>query len=451
MEKINLIEVRGRLGLGATEKNMQLISKYLDRSIFNVLACVSVPGGERENAFRKMRIKICNIKSHENLFKLIKDKNIHVVHFHASEKHYQTFIKAAREAGALAIILMDNTGKMVNSKISKMIDRHMISKMIAIRYKKLYKVSDEDFTKNCLVLYCLVDLDEIKRSRLSNNEILLEKKKLGISPNDVVIGGIGRPDVSKWGNFYNIMPYLIKRVPNVKFLAMGVPEELKKEIKKRKLDKHFIFLKTDPSDEAVMKFYQLIDIYALSSSSGGESFGLTIAEAMAYKKPIVARSTPLADNAQVEVVDNGKTGFIVYSSEDFAKAIAHLSSHKSLAKKMGLAGYEKVKREYEAKKITKMFEKRVIGLLMASGMRIPKKILKRYEKVKHVPSLKDIDDFQAEYRRRLGDCFGRPNFTEIFLGEHVTWSSLAQRFLTSLKLTDFRNFIRSSHKKSGTR
>ena len=121
MEKINLIEVRGRLGLGATEKNMQLISKYLDRSIFNVLACVSVPGGERENAFRKMRIKICNIKSHENLFKLIKDKNIHVVHFHASEKHYQTFIKAAREAGALAIILMDNTGKMVNSKIYRLI------------------------------------------------------------------------------------------------------------------------------------------------------------------------------------------------------------------------------------------------------------------------------------------------------------------------------------------
>jgi len=32
---------------------------------------------------------------------------------------------------------------------------------------------------------------------------------------------------------------------------------------------------------------------------------------------------------------------------------------------MGLAGYTKVKREYEAKKITKMLEKRILELLIA--------------------------------------------------------------------------------------
>jgi len=441
MKKINVLEVCGRLGLGGTEKNMQIITKYLNKRVFNVSACVLVPGGEREGAFRKMGIRIFHIKSPEEFAKLIKNKNIYVVHFHASEKHYQTFIRAANEAGALTIILMDNSGRMFNPEISKLIDRHMISKMIAIRYKKLYKVLDKDFHKNCRVLYCLVDLDEIEHFHLSSNEILQEKKKLGIGPRDLVIGGIGRPDISKWGNFYDMMPYLIKKVPNVKYLVMGVPEAIKEEIRKRKLDGYFIFLKSDPSDEAVPRFFQLINIYALSSSSGGESFGLTIAEAMACKKPVVVNSTPLVDNAQVELVDNGKTGFVVYSPKAFAEAIAYLASNKAVATRMGLAGYAKVKREYEAKKTTKMLEKRILELLQAKGIGIPKKIFKRYKKIHYFPSSKDIDDFEFEYERRLRDCVGKPDRVKILVGKHVAFSSLMQKFIRSIRLVNSRNII----------
>lgn len=440
MKKINVLEVCGRLGLGGTEKTLQTISKYLDKSIFNVFACVFVLGGEREKVLRKRGIRIYNVKDPQDFAKLIENKNIHVVHFHGAEKHYQTFMKAAHEAGVLAVILMDNTGKMVSPQTNKLIDRHMISKMIAIRYKRLYKVSEKDF-KNCQVLYYPVDLDVIERFRLSKNEILREKKKLGIGPKDLVIGGIGRPDVSKWGNFYDIIPYLIKKVPNVKYLTMGVPKAIKEKIRRRKLDSYFVFLKADPSEKAVARFYQLIDIYALSTSSGGESFGLTIAEAMAHKKPVVVRSTPLADNAQIEVVDNGKTGFVVYSYEDFAEAIAYLASNRALSRKMGLAGYKKVKREYEAKKITRMLEKRILELLMARGVKIPEKILEKYEKVRQFPSPKEIDDFEIEYWRRLRDCFGRVNFIEILVGRYIAWNPLMQRFTRSLKLADFRNVV----------
>lgn len=333
---------------------------------------------------------------------------------------------------------MDAGGKVINPKTSRLIDRHLISKMIALRYKKWCKISNEEFHENCRVLYYPIDLDETELFKMAKDEILRERKKLGIGSNDLIIGGIGRPDISKWGNVIDIILHLTKRVQNVKYLVMGIPELKKMEIRRRNLDKYFVFLSPDPN---VTKFYCLIDIFALSSSRGGETFGRTIAEAMSYQKPVVARSTPLADNAQIELVDNGKTGFVVYSSKAFADAIDYLASNKSMTRNMGLAGYEKVKRECEAKKITKMLEKRILELLHANGMEISQKILKKYEKISQFPSRKDIDDFELEYDRRLRDCFGKPDVIKILVGKHMAFSPLMQKFIRSVGLTDFRNTI----------
>lgn len=440
MKKINVLQVcSSYLGLGGIEKSLQIITKYLDKNIFDISVCVFVPGGVRERAIKEMGIKVYNVnKSPEKFVKLIRNKKIHVVHFHGAGKEFPVFTKAAKEAGALAIILMDAGGKMIDPKTSKLIDRHLISKMIALRYKKWCRISNEEFHKNCRVLYYPIDLDETERFKMSNDEILRERKKLGIESNDLIIGGIGRPDISKWGNVIDIILYLIKRVQNVKYLVMGLPELKKMEIRKRNLDKYFVYLSPDPNVE---KFYCLIDIFVLSSSRGGESFGRTTAEAMSFKKPVVARSTPLADNAQIELVDNGETGFVVYSSNAIAEAIAYLASNKAEVRRMGLAGYMKVKREYEAKKITKLLEKRILELLMAKDIEIPQKILKKYEKISQFPSRKDIDDFEFEYQRRLKDCFGKPDLIRILVGKHVAFSSFMQKFIRSVRLTDLRNTI----------
>ncbi|MCK4405932.1 MAG: glycosyltransferase family 4 protein [Hadesarchaea archaeon] len=439
MKKINVLQVCSYLGLGGIQKSLQIITKYLDRSIFNVSVCVLVPGGVRERAIKEMGIKVYNVdKSPEKFAKLIEDEKIRIVHFHGGEKEFPVFIKAAKEAGALAIILMDVAGKIIDPETSKLIDRHLISKMIALRYKKWYKVSSEEFHKNCRVLYYPIDLDKTKHFKISSDEILRERKKLGMEPNDLVIGGIGRPDISKWGDIVGIISHLIKRVPNVKYLAMGLPELKKMEIRKRNLDKYFVYLSPDPN---VAKFYCLIDIFALSSSRGGETFGRTVAEAMSYKKPVVVRSTPLADNAQIELVDNGKTGFVVYSPNAFAEAIAYLASNRAVARRMGLAGYAKVKRGYEAKKITKMLEKRILELLIARGMKIHQKILRKYEKISQFPSRKNIDDFEVEYERRLRDCVGKPDLIKILVGKHVAFSPLIRKFIRSVRFTNFRNTI----------
>lgn len=442
MKKLNVLQVVEALDLGGAGKNVQTTVKYFDKDIFNVSVCVLEPGGPREKAIKKMGIKIHNVnKSPEKFTELIKKRKIHAAHFMLGEKPFSTFAKAAIKAGTLPIILLDSMEKQVDPEISKLIDRHSVSKMCAIRYKKWYNVSKEEFHKNCMVAYLPIDMDETDGFSISTDEILRRRKTLGVGPNDLVLGRIGRPDIGKWSDtLIDMMPYLTKKVPNVKFLIMGAPELKKEEIMKNGLDKHFIFLKTDPSDRSVMEFLSLIDIFAYSSICG-ESFGRSIAEAMACKKPVVVDSTPLVDNAQIELVDNAKTGFVVHSPKTFAEAIAYLSSNMDMARKMGLAGYAKVKREYEAKKSTRMLEKRILELLQAKGVKVPKKILKRYEKISYSPSREEIDNFESEYERRLGDCFGKPDFVKIFISKHIVSSSSMRKFIKSIRLTNLRNFI----------
>jgi glycosyltransferase involved in cell wall biosynthesis len=437
MEKVNILEVSDCLGLGGADKNLQIFAKYLDKNLFNISVCTLVSGGPRAWAIRKMGIEIHNVKqSPERFARLVKEKKIHIVHFHGKEN--PTFIKAAKKAGALVIALMDAEGRIVDPDANKLIDRHLVSKMCALRYKKLFRVSNEEFRKSCMIVYNPIDLDEYPK--MPRNEILQKRAELGIGKNDLVIGKVGRPDIRKWSNvLIDMMPHLIERVPNVKFLIMGIPEPKKKEIERRKLSKYFVYLKTSPSDRSVAEFYQLIDILAHSSPIG-ESFGRTIAEAMACRRPIVVDSTPLADNAQIELVDNGKTGFVVYSPKSFAEAIAYLASNRRMRRKMGLAGYTKVKREWEARKIVKKAEKRFLELLQAKGMPIPKEVLNRYKKVRY-NTKREIEDFEVEYTLRLKNCFGKPDLIRILVGKHIVFSPLMQKFVRSFGLTDFRNTI----------
>jgi len=451
MKKINVLQVVDALDLGGAGKNVQTTVKYFDKNIFNVSVCVLVPGGPREKAVGKRGIKLYNVnKSPEKLAELVKREKIQVAHFSLGEKQFSIFAKAAIKASAPAIILLDSMEKQVDPEIRKLIDRHSVSKMCAFRYKKWYKVSNEEFHKNHTVAYLPIDVDEIDGFRISNDEILRRRKKLGIGPNDLVLGRVGRTDIGKWSDtLIDMMPYLIKKVPNVKFLIMGAPEVKKEKIKKSGLDRYCIFLKTGQTDRSVIEFLCLIDIFAYSSLCG-ESFGRSIAEAMACKKPVVVDSTPLVDNAQIELVDNGKTGFVVYSPKAFAEAIAYLASNRDMAKGMGLAGYAKVKREYEAKKSTKMLEKRIVELLQGKGVEVSKKILKSYEKIHYFPPIEEIDNFESEYERRLKDCFGKPDSIKILISKYVVFSPSMRKFIRSARLTDFRNFImRRIEKKRG--
>jgi glycosyltransferase involved in cell wall biosynthesis len=104
-----------------------------------------------------------------------------------------------------------------------------------------------------------------------------------------------------------------KKLKNIKFLGALAKEELEEEYKNC--------------------------VALLLPSLWFETFGMTILEAFACGKPVIANNK----GAISELIEDGKTGFLVETSDSqvWAKVIKKLWNNKKLAKTMGLHAQEK--------------------------------------------------------------------------------------------------------------
>jgi glycosyltransferase involved in cell wall biosynthesis len=78
----------------------------------------------------------------------------------------------------------------------------------------------------------------------------------------------------------------------------------------------------------------------LVTTSEWEGFGRTITEAMACGVPVVARRV----GAMPEIVDQGRTGFLCRTTDDFAAAVTQLLASPSQAARMGAEGRARFER-----------------------------------------------------------------------------------------------------------
>jgi glycosyltransferase involved in cell wall biosynthesis len=105
----------------------------------------------------------------------------------------------------------------------------------------------------------------------------------------------------------------------------------------------------------VLDAYRAADVFAMMSES--ESFGIVFLEAWAAKKPVIGNR---ACTAVADLIEDGKDGFLCRDELECAERIAELILDRGLARKMGEAGYEKVKREYTweviATKVANLYE-----------------------------------------------------------------------------------------------
>jgi glycosyltransferase involved in cell wall biosynthesis len=81
----------------------------------------------------------------------------------------------------------------------------------------------------------------------------------------------------------------------------------------------------------------------LHTSSIGESFGYGIAEPMNFGKPVIANSTPWADQAQIELVRHGECGFIAGTPAAMAAAMLTLACDSELRGKFGHAAQRHIR------------------------------------------------------------------------------------------------------------
>lgn len=357
---MNVLQLSWDLSMGGTEKTMQIYSKYLHKNKINVSVVGFMNDGPRKDFIENEGIRVYILNGdYEKLKKIVYYNKIDIVHIHRSNNQVLPIIKYLKENTNVKIAETNAFGKITSSIIENYVDiRIFMSMFCAYRFMKERKLSLHSFWKKSRVLYNPLDFDEVYE--FNEEEILSYKKLLGIRENDCVIGKYGRKDYYKFGDIcIDMMPYLVREVPNLKYLVIGIPDVIKKKIHRYKLEKYFIELNPILDSKDLSLFISSLDILAHSSLIG-ESFGNVYAEAMAHKKPIVTNATPFFDNAQVEIVENGVNGYIANNPISFSEAIVEILYNKILYKQFKTNNFLKSKRNFDANELTndliKMYE-----------------------------------------------------------------------------------------------
>jgi glycosyltransferase involved in cell wall biosynthesis len=140
------------------------------------------------------------------------------------------------------------------------------------------------------------------------------------------------------------LPNLLEKFPHLVYDIVGdgdgrsVLETLAVELNVT----HAVHFHGVVSEQQLIEYYQNASVFVMPSRF--EGFGFVFLEAMAYGKAVVAGN----EDASVEVVRNGKTGFTVapQSTAEVANAIEALLGDNQLRQSMGENGREVVESEF---------------------------------------------------------------------------------------------------------
>lgn len=217
---------------------------------------------------------------------------------------------------------------------------------------------------------------------------------LGLDPDRPIVGRVGRDADLKWRNvLVDMMPPLLQLVPEVQVLFVGAtPAKIERLHRLGVLDSCVLHEPTlDP--DRLAAFYAACDVF-VSASEIGESQGLALGEAMALEAPVVTCSTPWADNAQVQFVEHGRTGWFASHPRSFAEAVADLLLDAERRAAFGAAAREDVESTLSA------------GPLTAQLARLYRALIETGEPPESwSPSAEDVEAFAADYPRRAAAEF----------------------------------------------
>ena len=176
------------------------------------------------------------------------------------------------------------------------------------------------------------------------------RKKLGIAPDDFVIGKIARLFKLKGhDDLFAVAPELLRKNPKIKFLLVGDGEwrgRFEGLVKSLGLEKHFIFTGLVPPNE-VPKFVGIMD--ALVHLSSREGLPRALPQALAAGKPVVAYD---CDGAREICIEN-ETGLLVPPGHhaNLAFRIFRLSQDRPLCERLGKQGRHYVRENFAVEKM----------------------------------------------------------------------------------------------------
>ncbi len=231
--------------------------------------------------------------------------------------------------------------------LKSIIIRNFAAQMVFVaEYMKKDYIEHSNFPDNkSVTVYNGIDLkydiDNIDSSSL--------KKELGILDNDLLVGHIANLRAPK-GHQYLIKAasLVCNNFPSAKFLLIGdegdgtIKKEIEDFIAESGLGENIRLL---GFRKDVNKLLQLIDVFVLSSTS--EGLPLSVIEAMASSKPVVATNV----GGLPEIVVHDQTGYLVepQNARALAEKLIFFLENEALRNRMGQAGRKVIEEKYSLK------------------------------------------------------------------------------------------------------
>jgi glycosyltransferase involved in cell wall biosynthesis len=363
---IKVLHIQETLGSGGVERLRLSLSKLLDKQKFELkIVCTNYGGGIKEeiesNGVEVIPIGkfkgVFDIKNHLKIQKIISKFNPDIIHGAVFEGVTMASINGFIKK--VPIIIIEETSDPINRSWKA----NLLMKLFAKLSNCVIGVSPGVMEYLHQTLRISTDKttlinNGVKIPRIVSEQETLElNARLGILPNDIVIGSVGRMQMDehkRFSDLINAFSIVSQSNTHTKLLLVGSGIELK--------NYQLLTQKLGITDKVIFAGYQSdVDLYyksmhIFSLVSSYEAFGLVLAEAMLHKLPIIATKV----GGMKYIVKDNETGFLVkkYDVSAITDKITALCNDSKVRFDFGEKGYERAMNNYTEK----MYVQNIVNL-----------------------------------------------------------------------------------------
>ena len=215
-------------------------------------------------------------------------------------------------------------GHLITPKMARQFSRFFCNRaraVIAPTEKARDVLLSYDVERPIRIIPTGIDFEPFDPAKHSSSEIDELRQGLGILPDEHVLLSIGRVAKEKSMDVaIRQMPKILEAVPNVKMLVVGdgpARADLQQLAKSLGVGEKVVFAGARPWSE-IGKYYQLGSIFV--SSSVTETQGLTYAEAIAARLPVIAKF----DQSIAQLIRHGETGLTFNQDDELAGLVTEI-------------------------------------------------------------------------------------------------------------------------------
>lgn len=328
-------------GIGGTEKAATIFASELAKKNYTVI--FPAADGPRTKLLYESGVTVVdNAQSIEELSNLIKEFKPDIIH-----QHVPGYPVKNNLYGALnflderpKVVQTHHFGYINDLESFKYVDYHtFVSMTTASQALERAKISSTDV----LLEKVNVVMNPVQSpKKLEDHARAAFRRKLGLDDDTVLGVRVGRPSKVRWTSWeITAVKHAIHMGAKVKLLLVGPDEDFGK-IFHKELSSGLINIFPVINDFTYLdEIYSSCD-FCIYSSYYGETFGYAIAEAMAAGIPAISRSTPWGGNAQVELIENARSGWICATNREMGRRIYDFYCDRISMRKMGQAARARI-------------------------------------------------------------------------------------------------------------